>query len=376
MGPTFNPDLTPLRLKPWTGDAGSLDTGIDRPKMWFRYGEKEASEPTEEQREMLASHPDLRKMRRAAEAHRQVRRYIQPKIRPGIRLLDLAEQLEAKTRELLGDDLKSGIGFPTGISINHCAAHDSAIPKDDRMILDGDVVKIDYGTHIDGHIIDSAFTVAFDPKFEPLLDASRDGTWAGIKAAGPDVLINEVSADIQEALESYEVELDGKVYPVKAIVNLGGHDINPYQIHGGALILPVPSTQPGLSTMRMKADQMYAIETFATTGAGMIHNDGDLDTSHFMREFDPPRVPLRLRASRELLGHIMKTRNTLPFCSRWLERDFGPRWRAGMSELMRAKIVTSYPPLSDIRGSYTSQLEHTIYLHEYGKEVLSAGDDY
>lgn len=29
-------------------------------------------------------------------------------------------------------------------------------------------------------------------------------------------------------MESYEVELDGKTYPVKSIRNLNGHSISPY----------------------------------------------------------------------------------------------------------------------------------------------------
>ena len=34
-------------------------------------------------------------------------------------------------------------------------------------------------------------------------------------------------------MESYEVEIGNKVYPVKAIRNLSGHLIAPYHIHAG-----------------------------------------------------------------------------------------------------------------------------------------------
>jgi methionyl aminopeptidase len=34
-------------------------------------------------------------------------------------------------------------------------------------------------------------------------------------------------------MESYEVELDGKMYQVKSIRNLNGHSIDPYRIHAG-----------------------------------------------------------------------------------------------------------------------------------------------
>lgn len=50
------------------------------------------------------------------------------------------------------------------------------------MLLADDVMKIDFGTHIRGHIIDSAFTVAFNPRYDPLLAAVKAATNTGIKA--------------------------------------------------------------------------------------------------------------------------------------------------------------------------------------------------
>jgi methionyl aminopeptidase len=41
---------------------------------------------------------------------------------------------------------------------------------------------------VNGHIIDSAYTVAFDPKFDPLLAAVKDATNTGVRTAGIGVL--------------------------------------------------------------------------------------------------------------------------------------------------------------------------------------------
>ena len=40
-------------------------------------------------------------------------------------------------------------------------------------------VHADFGTQINGRIIDSAFTVAFNPKYDPLLAAVREATNTG-----------------------------------------------------------------------------------------------------------------------------------------------------------------------------------------------------
>ena len=37
----------------------------------------------------------------------------------------------------------------------------------------------DFGTHINGHIIDCAFTVAFNPKYDQLLEAVKAATNTG-----------------------------------------------------------------------------------------------------------------------------------------------------------------------------------------------------
>lgn len=39
----------------------------------------------------------------------------------------------------------------------------------------------DFGTQINGRIIDSAFTVAFNPKYDPLLKAVQEATNTGVQ---------------------------------------------------------------------------------------------------------------------------------------------------------------------------------------------------
>ena len=78
------------------------------------------------------------KVRMASEVHRQVRRYAQSFIEPGIKLIDMCERLENKNRELMQEaGLQRGIGFPTGCSINHVAAHYTPNAGDDTVLQHG-----------------------------------------------------------------------------------------------------------------------------------------------------------------------------------------------------------------------------------------------
>lgn len=130
--------------------------------------------------------------RQAAEIHRQVRHYAQSElIKPGVTLLSIAEGIEDGVRALLGhqglevgDALKAGIGFPTGLCLNNIVAHYTPNPSGKDIVLDrSDVLKVDFGVHVNGHIVDSAFTVAFDHTYDNLLAAVKDATNTGVKVS-------------------------------------------------------------------------------------------------------------------------------------------------------------------------------------------------
>lgn len=184
------------------------------------------------------------------------------------------------------------------------------------MLQYGDVCKIDYGIHVRGRLIDSAFTVHFDPKFDPLVEAVREATNAGIKESGIDVRLCDVGEVVEEVMTSHEVELGGKSYVVKPIRNLNGHSIAQYRIHAGKT---VPIVKGGEQT-KMEENEIYAIETFGSTGKGMVHDD--MDCSHYMKNFElaDEKIPLRLQKSKGLLNLIDKNFSTLAFCRRWIDR--------------------------------------------------------
>lgn len=62
-----------------------------------------------------------------------------------------SEKLEDCSRRLIKENgLKAGLAFPTGCSINHCAAHYTPNAGDPTVLRYDDICKIDFGTHING----------------------------------------------------------------------------------------------------------------------------------------------------------------------------------------------------------------------------------
>merc|ERR1712168_675944 len=309
--------------------------------------------------------------RQAAEAHRQVRQYTQSFIQPGMTMIEICEKLETASRALIAEDgLNSGCAFPTGCSLNNCAAHYTPNAGDKTVLQYDDVMKVDFGTHINGRIIDTAFTLTFNPKYDRLLQAVKDATNTGIREAGIDVRLCDIGEAIQEVMESYEVEIDGKTYQVKAIRNLNGHSIGQYQIHAGKT---VPIVKGG-EAIRMEENEFYAIETFGSTGKGVVHDD--MECSHYMKDFDVGHVPLRLAKAKQLLGVINQNFGTLAFCRRYLDRLGQTKYLMALKSLCDNGVVDAYPPLVDVKGCYTAQFEHTVIMKPTCKEVVSRGDDY
>ncbi|KAH9726425.1 methionine aminopeptidase 2B [Citrus sinensis] len=146
---------------------------------------------SEEKRELeRLEKPKYNSVRQAAEVHRQVRKYIKSILKPGMLMTDLCETLENTVRKLISENgLQAGIAFPTGCSLNWVAAHWTPNSGDKTVLQYDDVMKLDFGTHIDGCIVDCAFTVAFNPVFDPLLEASREATNTGIKGSMSDFVI-------------------------------------------------------------------------------------------------------------------------------------------------------------------------------------------
>lgn len=218
----------------------------------------------------------LNDFRQGAEVHRQVRQWAQGWIKPGMGLTEIAEGIEGSVRALTGhqgleegDNIRGGVAFPTGLNINHIAAHYSPNAGNKTTVKQEDVMCVDFGVHINGRIVDSAFTMSWDPVYDPLLEAVKAATNTGVAAAGIDVRMCDIGEQIQEVMESYEVTIGKETYPVKPIRNLNGHNIGQWKIHGGKSVPIVKNND----TTKMEEGEVFAIETFGSTGVGYVRDD-------------------------------------------------------------------------------------------------------
>ena len=287
------------------------------------------------------------KLVRAGRIAKIVREEAAKMAKPGMKLIDLAEHIENRIRELGGEP-----AFPTNLSINEIAAHYTPVVNDETIVPDNAVIKIDIGVHIDGYIADTATTVTFNPVYEPLLEATRKALEAALSILKPGIKAKEIGYIIETTIESYGY---------KPVRNLTGHSIDRYVIHSGKSI---PNFNDIFSRWRLE-DGVYAIEPFATNGVGLV-KEGKTKTIYSIKK---KRGRLTMY-ERKLFEKIWSERRTLPFCERWYKDMFSSinGLRNTIKMLERHGVILSYPILIERGGGIVAQFEHTIVVNGY--EIL------
>jgi hypothetical protein len=101
-------------------------------------------ETSEEKREMMRLQDDMiNDIRKCAEVHRQVRKYITKIAQPGIKMIDMCECLEDSVRNLIeANGIEAGIAFPTGCSLDYVAAHWTPNSGDTTVLQYDNVMKL------------------------------------------------------------------------------------------------------------------------------------------------------------------------------------------------------------------------------------------
>jgi len=285
----------------------------------------------------------LEKYRKAGDILARVRDEASSMIDVGVSILEVANFVEEKTRDLGGEP-----AFPCNISRDRVAAHDTPRSQDGDVFGE-EMVKLDIGVHVDGWIADSAVTV--DLSGHPdLVEASKAGLAAAIELVEPGVDTAKLGAVIEDAIRGYGYN---------SVANLTGHGLGHYQAHGEP---SVPNRAIEKGVVLLPGD-VIAIEPFATDGVGRISEAPQVEIFSFVA-----KRPIRSPPARALLKQVQENYSTLPFARRWLSGD---RIDYAINQLLRAGILHRYPLLWEAEGALVSQAEHTVIVMENGCEVTT-----
>lgn len=309
--------------------------------------EKKAAESEEEKEDDEKKYEHYKK---AGAIHYKASEIAKPLIKVGAKVVDICDTIENYILENEGQ-----LAFPVNVSINNIAAHYTASsPTDETAIQDGDIVKVDIGVHIEGYVADGAFTVSFNEELEKLVEASEAALQGVIESIKPGRETHKLGA-VAEA----QIKLRG----YRPVRDLSGHILEQWELHGKKTI-PAVTLPAG---EKIEEGEVYALEFFATTGTGSVH---DLPPT-YIYNLVPIKRPVRSKASRQILKEISNKYKTLPFARRWLTRDLSSGVLLGIRELTRVGLLHEYHPLAEHKGIYISQAEDTIIVEHDGCTVTT-----
>lgn len=291
----------------------------------------------EDEIENTFSVKDIRDYKKAGEIARKTIEYGKSFVKSGVRLLDIAEKLESKIRELGGKP-----AFPVNLSINEIAAHYTP-SFDDSSVASG-LLKIDLGVHVNGCIADTAISLDLENSEEnkKLIFASEKALEKALEAAKK----RNIS---QIGMEIHKVITSSGFSPVR---NLSGHQLGKYVIHAG---ITIPNYDNG--NEKNLVDGAYAIEPFATPGTGLVYDSKPSGIYRIEKV-----AGIRDALARKIIEFILEEYSTLPFCSRWIIKNFGPRAKLSLALLEQQGILHQYPQLVEKNKEKVSQAEHSFIL--------------
>lgn len=216
----------------------------------------------------ISKESELLGMQKASEAVAYTLKEMVNYAQPGMSTKEL-DEFGAKV--LSGFGAKSApyltYGFPgwTCISVDNEFCH--GIPKDKRILKEGDLINIDVSAELDGFWADngSSFVIGEDVNHhQKLVDASKKILHKAISNIRGGVKIADIG---------YIMETEAKKYGYKVIKNLGGHGIGRglHEEPEGLM-----NYRDRLDQRRFKKNSVVAIETFiATTSTLAVEtNDG------------------------------------------------------------------------------------------------------
>jgi methionyl aminopeptidase len=141
------------------------------------------------------------------------------------------------------------------LSVNDAIVH--GIP-DGRRLVDGDLLSIDCGAHLDGYHGDAALTVAvgrIDDAARRLSDATAEALAAGIAAARPGARIGDISHAVETVARAGGYGQPG---------GLGGHGVGTAMHEDPS----VPNTGPPGRGLPLREGLVIAIEPMLIEGSG------------------------------------------------------------------------------------------------------------
>lgn len=330
------------------------------------------SDDEREERELDLTSPEVvTKYKSAADIVNRALHLVVTECKPKVKIVDLCEKGDAFIREQTGNMYKNvkkkierGVAFPTCISVNNVVSHFSPLASDESVLEEGDMVKIEMASHIDGFIAAVAHTHIIQEgpvtgRKADVIAAANSAAEVALRLVRP----GKKNKDVTEAIQKVAAAYDCKI--VEGVLS---HQLKQFVIDGNKVILSVTSPEMKVDEVEFEENEVYAVDIVTSTGEGKPKMLDEKQTTIYKRAVDK-NYHLKMKASRFIFSEISQKFPIMPFTARALEEK---RARLGLVECVNHELLQPYPVLYEKPGDYVARIMFTVLLMPNGSDRITS----
>ncbi|ODQ81886.1 hypothetical protein BABINDRAFT_160118 [Babjeviella inositovora NRRL Y-12698] len=281
----------------------------------------------------------------------------------------LAEELSQIYNNKKTSKIPKGIAFPTSVSPNNIAAHNSPYAAADPAnvaLVGGDVAKIALGIQIDGYASIMAETVVVG--VEVATGRAADvvlAAWNASEAALRSIKVGRRNWDVTRVVDQV-----AEAYGCSGLEGMLTHNQDQNVLTGfkEVIINPSDEQKAEVDTMTFEEGEVYGLDVLVSTGTGAV-NPAEVRTTIF--KLTGNTYSLKLKQSHGVLAEFKKKGALLfPFSIRNL--DDPTKGKTGLHECSEHKIMQAYDVMREKKGELIAQFYTTIGVTKTGLVRLTS----
>jgi len=325
-----------------------------------------------EEKELDLTSPEVvTKYKSAAEIVNKALQLVISECKPKAKIVDICEKSDSYLREQTGNMYKNvkkkierGVAFPTCISVNNTMCHFSPLARDESVMEEGDILKIDLGCHIDGFIAVVAHTHVLQEgpvtgRAADVIAAANTAAEVALRLVRPGKKNKDVTDAIQKVAAAYDCKI------VEGVLS---HQLKQFVIDGNKVVLSVSNPDTRVDDAEFEENEVYAIDIVTSTGEGKPKLLDEKQTTIYKRAVDKS-YHLKMKASRFIFSEISQKFPIMPFTARALEEK---RARLGLVECVNHELLQPYPVLHEKPGDFVAHIKFTVLLMPNGSDRVTS----
>jgi curved DNA binding protein len=259
--------------------------------------------------------------------------------------------------------LECGIALPTTVAQNECISNSA--PVESCFLAQGDLVKVEFGAHVDGYIA----TVAHSFVVQASANVPVTGKMADALVA-TELASRALQRSLNAGVKSEEIYLliqsIARMFGCHPVLGIQSQQLKRYLLDGEK-IFPGALDQKEealISPFTLEAGDVLAVNLAFSTGEGRTQQSGKCFI--YNRDVTKEKNRLKLQSSKALIERIDKEFGVFPFSLGMLfagvDEAACAKAKLGLAECVSSGLLRVNPGISEKAGEFVAQTKFTFVV--------------